>query len=474
MKENNDIDKLFKEGLHQDFPVDQNLWQEVESQLPSKESKNGFWIYLNSFAVLAILGMSLMLSSDNVANQKFLSSKSILHSLVEEEKSIPLAALAKNESTVNPDRAQQDAETTMTNKTLDRSATSSSKRNKKANQILAAESKKSVTKKAVEKTNNQAAFKAGIQNKSLEQGLLSTEASSTSSFIYQKEVQSIEIGKLDLLQPLGYSLKANTIEGFALQAKENKLNKFQQRFKPHFFEYELSYYQSLAVEKQLNELSSSLKNYRDQGEKSLQVEQYGFSIFRPFKFLQFGVGIQYSQYQERAAYDISTFENGVSVSYDTSYRIVNANYSSNGVPVLLISEEINRTETPTTVANEKQLIVSNRISRLQLPISVGYRRNFGRFQAGLRTAFVLNYLNQSSGAYISNERNQLLPFSETEQFNSILFSHQNQLNLGYAINEYFVFGGRLGHTYDLNSFTKAYDSRLQHYGIGFWLRFQPK
>ena len=70
MKESNEIDQLFKEGLQQDFPVNEALWQDVANQLPVQEHQKGFWIYLNSFTILAILGISLLLRSDSAISQE--------------------------------------------------------------------------------------------------------------------------------------------------------------------------------------------------------------------------------------------------------------------------------------------------------------------------------------------------------------------------------------------------------------------
>ena len=66
MEENNNIDELFQQGLKQDFPFDGNLWNQVESQLPTPSSpKRGLWVFhLNSLWVLALLSISMILKTD--------------------------------------------------------------------------------------------------------------------------------------------------------------------------------------------------------------------------------------------------------------------------------------------------------------------------------------------------------------------------------------------------------------------------
>jgi hypothetical protein len=67
MEEKNNIDQLFKQGLNQNFPVDANLWGQVESQIPPiKSGRKGFWIFnLNSLLVVGLLSISMLLNSDN-------------------------------------------------------------------------------------------------------------------------------------------------------------------------------------------------------------------------------------------------------------------------------------------------------------------------------------------------------------------------------------------------------------------------
>jgi hypothetical protein len=68
MEEKNNIDQLFKQGLNQNFPVDANLWSQVESQIPAANTgRKGFWLFnLNSLLVLGLLSISMLLNSDTI------------------------------------------------------------------------------------------------------------------------------------------------------------------------------------------------------------------------------------------------------------------------------------------------------------------------------------------------------------------------------------------------------------------------
>ena len=469
MKESNEIDQLFKEGLQQDFPVNEALWQDVANQLPVQEHRKGFWIYLNSFTILAILGISLLLKSDSVISQEennqAIGQQEVLFSMA------PKSSFAKDKSQVTDSKrrpsldkqSNQTSYTEIPNKTERQQNLPLEIKGINKQEIINRKSLNSDTKATSSISSSPSS------NSSSASTLGAVELITSESRAVQESFKS-----LDFIPSLNYQINKRFSIAEARLATDKKLNKMQQKLKPHLFEYEIEYYQSISQNKNMNGLTPKLKQYREASEKSLPIEQFGFHVFRKYHFLHFGIGIQHSKYQEQVHYNVTDLENEISIRFDTSYQIINGNYNSNGVPVILIKETINRTETNTILEKEKNLVFRNEITRIQLPFSIGYRQNWGRLQAGLRSSFVINYLSSKQGAYIANDQSNLIAFEDQNQLNQFVYSNQHQISLGYALNEFFLIGGRYSYNYDLNSFTKSYSSKLEHHGLGLWLRFQPK
>tara|TARA_B100001109_G_C18864717_1_gene476405 strand:- start:8199 stop:9608 length:1410 start_codon:yes stop_codon:yes gene_type:complete len=469
MKESNEIDQLFKEGLQQDFPVNEALWQDVANQLPVQEHQKGFWIYLNSFTILAILGISLLLRSDSAISQEennqIRGQQEVLFSMTSK------SSFIKGESqTINskrePSLNKQTNQTSLIEKT--------NKADAKPNLSSKTERIEQLTNNQEIKNEKRLIVEANDKNSFLSISSSNTPLKSVEIVSDKLGIEKEDFKSLDYIPSLNYRINNSLTSAEAQLASDTKLNKMQQKLKPHLFEYEIDYYQSFTQNKNLSDLESSIKTYREASEKSLQIEQYGFHVFRKYQFLHFGIGVQHSKYQEQVHYNVTELENVISIQFDTSYQIINGNYSSNGVPVVLIKENINRTETTVNVEKERNLVFRNEISRIQLPISIGFRQNWGRLQAGLRSSFVINYLSSKQGAYISNDQSSLIAFEDQNQLNEFVYSNQHQISLGYALNEFFLIGGRYSYNYDLNSFTNSYSSKLEHHGLGLWLRFQPK
>ena len=66
MKENNDIDQLFKNGLQKEYPVDNALWASVESQLTNQPKGNLWFFNLNTIAIIMILFICAIIPTDSV------------------------------------------------------------------------------------------------------------------------------------------------------------------------------------------------------------------------------------------------------------------------------------------------------------------------------------------------------------------------------------------------------------------------
>src|SRR5690606_24575774 len=67
MKAENDIDKLFREGTQKEYSYDENLWSQVESELPT-ESKTTAFDWRNVLKFLFALVIILFLKTDSIVS----------------------------------------------------------------------------------------------------------------------------------------------------------------------------------------------------------------------------------------------------------------------------------------------------------------------------------------------------------------------------------------------------------------------
>ena len=219
--------------------------------------------------------------------------------------------------------------------------------------------------------------------------------------------------------------------------------------------------------------NESFKEYKENSEVAKSNSRMGINLIRPYKFLTFGVGAHYIVQTEQVGYKVNREELGVDISYDTTYRVVNSNFVSNGKPVLLIEKQINEIETPSFTLVEDYLYRTNTFKRLSIPVFIGVQKNYGRIMAELRAGLVANYLFDHQGAYISKDLAVTEDFGQSNSIRDLVYGYQFNLSLGYQVNEIVGVGVRCGYEEDLTSFTNQYDSRWRNQNLGLWLLYQP-
>lgn len=484
MEDKNHIDELFRTGLNQNFPVDDNLWAQVESQLPAQASRKGLWVFnLNSLAIMAILSISMVLKTDTaetkqVAVQNIVDSEFTEEQFVEynEAKIIPtqnLESTSKPESKIDnakPNNRKSKNETTLITETKSESTPLIKNEPIVKDHALVAENNVENLESNTELSID--SKKPLILGSVLENDIPQAKEKTFNTQFEKEEpneMKPIIFGDLDYLEPSGFQ----AINTSLIQEPINKKNFWTATRKPYYY-YEIEANKSLNVEKQVSGLSPELESYKTERESGGSNVNFGLNVLTDYKYLQFGIGIRFIRYTESLAYTIDANGIGYDISFDTTYSVVNGNFNSNGEPVLLIRREIERIETEKGIIVKQNLFFRNEFERLQVPLLVGIHKNYGRFYGNLRASILLNYSVQQTGAYIGNDLNSINNFEASKQINQFVIGNGYAASLGFSLNEFVVVGTRFNYETDLTSFTKDYSSRFSQYGLGLWLMWKPR
>jgi len=519
MKENNNIDNLFKEGVKQEFPFDENLWAAMEGQLPLAPAKRSLWHFnLNSVILGVVLFIYASIQTDTARSTKAYSQTI---NNISSSNSILTAAVVNSDQTAYKEEFiavtnQTDYSKNVVTETNNLTTKSSLDNGEDANIKVQEKSIVEVNRKAKIERN-----KTGIPN-TVRSTANNIDISAKSSIVKTAKVSSVapSNNKPDLAKANSSSLITQTVEPTTLSATTNmslnhdmrlttrkesnailnedlppltsmlsagfnyglrdlaspKKQDNKQRILPKKKQYYVEFVasRSFDLEKTVKSTNSQFVDLKKQSETSLHSVNLGINALTYYKFLTFGVGLHYNRFYENVNYTINKEANTVDISYDTNYVIVSDNFNSNGTPVVLIREELTEIRTPRTIIVEDQLRVQNEFKRIRIPLSIGYEKAFGSWSAGLSTSFVINYLFQQNGVYIKEDLNSIYDFNEGEEFYLLVFGHQASAGIGYSLNEFIAIGARYNYEYDLNSFTKDYSSKFQNQNLGLWLRIRPR
>ena len=475
MKEENEIDQLFQSGLPKNYAFDEQLWKQVETQLPSAKKQHPFWHFnLNSVPLFAIILACAFLQTDTTkplyANSQLSNDPPKVQEL-DEAYSItkPTPEISENNLVKNSSLSFKKEREHSSNESQLLKTTQNTTASSQLNQKVA--EKKNTPLVKMEEKNEQLDYQN--QQKSIQ-----AELNTIAPYITSKRPERGKSKQLQqsilFIEPSGFFHKIYPLTAMPISNKDNdKLHQLQEKLKPNYLYFEVEAYRSVAIDKKLAGENQQFIDYKMNSESPLYREGLGINIFRDIKWLNIGIGVHYNTFVERANYSYNEEQSNFESTYDTSYQLVNSNFSSNGNPVFLIEENIDETVTESKVLAAKQLKVRNEFKRLQVPVIFGYRQHIGRWTAGIQTAFVFNYLAESNGIYVQENLDNFKDFSDKKQFNSLVYSQKNQLNLGFSLSEFVLIGGRFSYEYDLNSFTKEYDSKFQSYNLGLWLQWRP-
>lgn len=521
MEENKDIDQLFREGTAQEFPFDETLWAAVEGQLPSNTATGGLWWFnLNSFALLFILFTCATIPSDTVRPTNKLSATSISTTgsstqpestevkQVTEEQKVNRQQVA---SIVPSNTIQPNLQTTIKTNTNNKLSNNpnqtfipldSGLANTETKPSLANESSNDQTdvlKKVVEKNKTSTSIgkapKANDRNKTEESNnddndiaiedvddevttiqkapvVLNDKIKNPATELTVNEIsRKSSYPNFNKIDPLSFT---NLNDGFQLSLQPIGIAPKKRKVKKNFYYAELEISRSFNIDKKLEGSNEAFINYKKQNEESVEQTNYGLNIYQQKRFFTYGIGVHYSVYTERVNYTLPKEAEGFIRSYDTTYRVVNSNFDSNGTPVILLEQDVTEVLTPTTIIVEDQVVTINTIKRIRVPVFVGIQKSYNNWVGELRTALVANYITEQEGIYIDESLDGFSSISTGEQINSFVLGNKNDLSLGYSLNEFFVIGGRFSYEQDLGSFTKGYNSRLRSNSLGVWLLWKPE
>lgn len=467
MEDNNHIDELFRKGLNQNFPVDDNLWAQVESQLPSAKGRRGLWIFnLNSLAIMAILSLSMILKTDTaetkqlsdistnnnnqlIVEESINDAESIQTNLIEEEKVTPIE-IQSNDAI---------AATKINSKAIENIQEPSKEEMNISSSTIAKEVKQIKSNLSTQQTGKS----ISVNNK------VSDLVTVKESSLLTKNLTSTDIVKLNYLESKDYVSLHSNLSSQPLDKK----NFWSATRKPYYY-YEIETSRSFGIDKKISGLDPEVEAYKTARESASTNNYFGLNLLSDYKFLQLGIGIRFSRYTERLSYAVDAAGIAYDISYDTTYTVVNGHFNSNGEPVILIHREIERIETERGIIVRQNLLFRNEFERLQIPIHVGVHKNYGRFYGNIRTSLLLNYSLQQTGAYVSNDLNRINNFEVSKQINEFVVGNAYSASLGYSINEFVVVGTRFNYETDLTSFTKGYTSKFSQYGMGLWLMWKPR
>lgn len=471
MKNNEEIDELFRQGIQKEYAYDESLWAQIEDDLPSPTSNVGnARLWKNSFSLLFILLFTLFLETDSYVSINEYSPRQLKSYADTPSRSTfnPLTNARKrlnstpNNSSIqdNPNVIRKTINAQQTNDYREKKTRIDHKNRKETesnkNDIKPSQS---IKKEVFETTEKQKRIAASNPTESIK----STLNAKGKSFPSIRKMSSLD-----------FYINSEYASASSQSIDQNKLREIQDLYNKQPFYVEFEFGHSILINKVHYNIDANLEAYRNESEKSWYSQSIGLNFLTDFKRFTFGFGLHQSSYFEQINYSYDEEIKSINITYDTSYSVVNGQFNSNGTPVILIRENINENRNEVTERIDKRLVITNHFKRISLPFSIGYTKTFGRFNAGIRSAVVLNYLYASSGGYINKNRDQFYQFDEKEQLESWVIGNRNQLRLGYSLNEFVAIGTSLNHEQDLSSFTQNYGSKFNTYGLGVWLLYRPR
>lgn len=476
----NELDELFRSGLANDYPVDPSLWSALEPQLPAPAKGIGAWVFImNGIAILSVLFFGNYVSKNNFN----LKASNHLKQTEEANESNQIVLLdnqiASNEiiiaNKINTNQSAEinsDPEVILNDVESKRTKTNSSSSNRSESSFNSEEISSSSTNFSVG-VNTEKIGPQGVNTLSLQEIPIDKKKSRSVNPMAAARLEPIE--EFDLLIPNSLLLPLSELDDVALLPLQKNTNHLYKPIKRiQFSQLELVYSRSFFTNKKVSRLGEKTVSFKSRAEQKSNVFTIGINILNQYKWFTYGFGVHYFKQEERVRYQIVDGEIRDVITYDTTYNVLDRNYTSNGHPVLLIQNQINEITTPTFVQFDNYLVGTNSFERIQIPVFVGATKRINNWIGEIRTGFVANYALNQQGAYINEDLNGLVRFDEKKLFNDFILGQTNSLSLGYQLNESLSLGLRMNYEYDLSSITTDYSSRLNTARGGLWVLFRPR
>ncbi len=469
MEQNNQIDELFRNGLSKEYPYDPNLWNQLESELPLDSKPRAWYFNLNSLLILTLSVISLVLKSDN--NMPYSQTEEV--GIDTQKVKVEAVTKETHADKVNNSTAKKQI------KTSDDEVSTDSKTSNVNTSTISHKSQANIPNKTkkIDSQNNLKLSKSAVLHTNNSLSNVKNETSTNNLSYHQSIINKNALNNdeqfNDILSPLNF--KPLWIEQYLLNAApQNKTQKFKNPLRSSSNVYEIEMNRSFIAEKQIKNLNSSIEPYRSDRESVAHNFQFGLNTIKHKKNWLYGIGVRYNSYVESMRYDVLGKNTVYDIDYDTSYKVVNGSFNSNGVPVLLIERNITENRSSREVNVYKPHLYRNEIKRLQVPIFIGLHKSFGNIYTSLRGGLALNYTYRAIGGYINESQTEVVSFSEAKALNEFVIGQHLNANFGYSLNEYFVIGLRSSYESDVTSFTKDYESKFSNYNLGIWLMWRPE
>lgn len=476
----NELDELFRSGLANDYPVDPNLWSALEPKLPAPAKKGGAWVFImNGIAILSVLFFGNYVSKYNFN----LKASNHLKQTEETNESNQIVLLdnqiASNEiivaNKINTNQSAEinsDPEVILNDVESKITKTNSSSSNRSESSINSEEISSSSTTFSVGVNTEKIAPQA-VNTLSLQDTPIDKKTSRIVNPMAAARLEPIE--EFDLLIPNNLLLPLSELYDVALLPLQKNTNHLYKPIKRiQFSQLELVYSRSFFTNKKVSGLDEKTVSFKSKAEQKSNVFTIGINILNQYKWLTYGFGVHYFKQEERVRYQIIDGEIRDVITYDTTYNVLDRNYTSNGHPVLLIQNRINEITTPTFVQFDNYLVGTNSFERIQIPVFVGASKRINNWIGEIRTGIVANYALNQQGAYINEDLNGIVQFDEKKLFNDFILGQTNSLSLGYQLNEGLSLGLRMNYEHDISSITTDYSSRLNTARGGLWVLFRPR
>ncbi len=471
-----EIDEIFKEGVHSEFPYDENIWNQIVDQLPTEKERKFGWVwYLNGFIVLFIHFLTFGITDAPILQPEtaeLYDSKTQLITKKPTEENIESPEEAssntatkqsiKNRAAIEPNNSSEVISTELAD---EQSTNTSDKKKSGASKQL------NENNWADRSVNSQINPKVEQANKESDLAILSTVNSlegepplNTRSSVINDELD------LDLVpMPL---LSANLFSKHDLA--EPSFSTFNPKGipqqKPIYVEFQYKY--GITATKELTGLEGQLKEIKTKAEKTHSMEQLGVLFLKDLGKFRVGIGARYFKLVERINYNIEQESETATTTYDTTYTLVNANFNQNGIPVWLIRENITSLTSIDRSNSKLSYQYENRLEYLQIPLTLGYNQYWNRYLIGLRAGLIGQYLLNAEGGYLHQDETKVISFDEADNLNEINLSSEAALRFGYGINEFIWIGTEYNYQYGVTSLTKDYDTKLRGSYIGVWLQLK--
>ncbi len=499
MEDDKNIDELFSKVIQKDHPYDEKLWKSLEPNLPTS-SESFFYRFRKPFGLLALItfvGVGIYFMSSEKDSRVSTNKKAILRDV---DVRLNKELIAKNTTNDYSKLIEKPNELNQKELAIDKTNEKVLKNNVEVekenyyNSTKPLSSAEVFSNKGISKTINSSTNSKSSSDRD-KQINSQTAISNTFSNIHNEDRRNtigndIELNTkefsnsktIDFMQSRGFSADLDNANLAALNRLSNEesndvpksiFDKIEDRIKRHFKAIEFEALYSIDINKKVNNASETFINYKRNSEQTISNKQFGINFLNQYKLLTYGVGIEYAEYTERINYNFDKETVGYDISYDTTYQLINSNYVSNGVPVLLIKEMISENRSPKIIVVDDILSTKNTFKRIQVPVFVGIQKSFNNFSAELRTALVFNYMLDVNGVSINKNLDQISDLN-ISQMNKLFYGNSNSLSLSYALNEYLGLGLRYKYDLDITSYTKNYDSKLNLHQGGIFLIYHPK